>query len=785
MSKNNENIEDFNVEDYTKHAYLEYAMSVVKGRALPSVQDGLKPVHRRIFYSMHKMGISDVSIPKKCARVTGDVIGKYHPHGDVAVYDAMVVQAQKFRMMNPVIEGVGNFGSRDGDGAAAARYTECKFYPISRVLFDELDQDAVEFVSNYDGNEIEPKFMPARLPFLLLNVNEGIAVGMATNIPSHNTQEVIDAVIAYAKNPEISLEELMEYIKGPDFPTGSQLISTPSEITKVYRDGRGAFRLRAKYRIEDEGTKKWKIVFYEVPCTTSIAGVREEIDALMYPESKLKKDDKGKVKKMSTEQLRLKTLFMNSIASFEDESDKKNPVRLVIEPKNFKQNPEELATILLAKTSLESNFSANFVAVGLDGNPRQKGLLEIIKEWSIFRLATIERRCQYHLNKIKDRCHILDGRKIVLNHIDDVIQIIKVSKSPKEDLMKKYDLSEIQAQDVLDLRLRQLGNLEMESIEDEYKRLLEKKAELEAILESPTSLKNQMIKELIADGKKFGKDRVTEVVTEAKKIDLNKIQEKTAKVSEEEITVAISNKEWVKTLKGRKSLEDFVFKEGDSPSYSFTCMNTDSMAMFDVDGKVYNSSLNDFTKDGSPIGTLSQFQSKFEFAFPVNAQNSYLLTQDSGFIFIVKGSNLLTKMKAGKEMVTLNGDKAKLFIPTALPDKEDKANWKVAIITSDNKLVLFKLSNVSTIGKGAGVVTCALPNDTKIKAVKVITGDSVLIQPTNSKGKAEKVLKVEGDLFNKILRKRSSTAKGVSLSTKDAESTIDFAVDIEEVKTEE
>ncbi len=780
MTKVNDNIEDLNIKDYTERAYLEYSMSVVKGRALPSVQDGLKPVHRRIFYSMHKMGISDTSIPKKCARVTGDVIGKYHPHGDVAVYDAMVVQAQTFRMMNPVIEGIGNFGSRDGDGAAAARYTECKFYPISKVLFDELDQDAVRFIANYDGNEIEPEFMPARLPFILLNVNEGIAVGMATNIPSHNTQEVIDAVIAYVKNEDISLNEILEYIKGPDFPTGAQLISSKEEINKVYREGRGGFRLRAKYTVENPGTKKWKLVFHELPYTTSIAKVREEIDALMYPESKLKKDEKGKLKKLSTEQIRLKTLFLNSIASFEDESDKKTPVRLVIEPKNTKQSPEELATILLAKTGLESNFSANFVMVGLDGNPKQKGILDIIKEWTSFRLTTIERRCQYHLNKIRNRCHILDGRKIVLNYIDDVIQLIKTSKSPKDDLMAKYSLTEIQAQDVLELRLRQLGNLEMESLENEYSNLLEKKSELEAILESPESLKKQMIKELVADGKKYGKERVTEVVAEAKKIDLSKVQEKTAKVSEEEITVAISNKEWVKTLKGKKSLEDFSFKEGDGGAYSFTCLNTDAMAMFDADGKVYNSALNDFTKDGAPIATLAQFQNKLEFAFPVNEKNSYLMVQSSGFIFIVKGSNLLTKMKAGKEMVTMNGDKSKLFVPESIPNDVDTSNWKVAIITSDNKLVLFKLSEVSTISKGAGVVTCALPNDTRIKSVKIIKDDVVLVEATNSKGKKEKVIKVEGDLFNKILRKRSSSAKGIALPTKDPESSIDFATVVEE-----
>lgn len=762
---------EINIAEYAENSYLEYAMSVVKGRAIPSVEDGLKPVHRRIFYSMYKMGISDTSIPKKCARITGDVIGKYHPHGDVAVYEAMVNQAQLFRMRHAVIEGVGNFGSRDGDGAAAARYTECKFYPISKVLFEELDQNAVDFIPNYDGNETEPRFMPARLPFILLNVNEGIGVGMATNIPSHNLREVVSAVIGFLENDKIELPEILNIIKGPDFPTGAQLISSKEEINKVYKEGRGSFRLRAKYFIEDAGTKKWKLVFTELPFAISVKQILEEIDFLFNPEDKVKKDSKGKLGKISLEQSRLKQLFINLINNFSDESDKKNPLRLVIEPKSYKQDPEELASILLGTTSMESNFSANFVAIGRDGNPRQKTLMEIISEWTSFRLETIERRCRFHLDKIAERLHILDGRKIILHNIDDVIKIIKTSKDPKTDLMSKYLLSEIQAQDVLDLRLRQLGNLELESIEKECKEKLAKKLELEKIIATPSSLKKQTIKELKTDMEKYGSDRVTEI-NEAKKVDLLALQEKSAKVSEEEITVAVSSKGWIKALKGQKTLEEITFKEGDKSEYLFQCKNTDTLAMFDIEGKVYNYPLNELTKDGAPINTLAQFNAKVSFVCPVNKNHKYLLSQDSGYGFIVHGENLLTKMKAGKEMIKVDSQ-GHLFQPLYFSNEEDTSNYKVAIITTENKFVLFKLSELSEIGKGKGVTLCGLPNDFKIKQIKILKEDKVDLKIVGKKDKP--LMKLEGENLLKYEKNRSASSKGSFLPLKEKMSEVYFA----------
>lgn len=760
-----------NISEYAENSYLEYAMSVVKGRAIPSVEDGLKPVHRRIFYSMYKMNISDTSIPKKCARVTGDVIGKYHPHGDVAVYEALVNQAQTFRMLHPIVEGVGNFGSRDGDGAAAARYTECKFYPVSRVLFDELDQDAVDYIPNYDGNEKEPRFMPARLPLILLNTNEGIGVGMATNIPSHNLTEVGNAVIALLENKKIELSEILEHIKGPDFPTAAQIISSKDEIEKVYKEGRGSFRLRAKYFIENPSTKHWKLIFNELPFGVSVKQILEEIDSIFNPEDKLKKDAKGKDKKISPEQDRLKKLFLSSIDNFADESDKKNPLRLVIEPKSFKQNPEELASILLGTTSLESNFSANFVVIGRDGNPRQKNLMEIISEWTSFRIETVERRCRFQLNKVLDRLHILDGRKIVIHNIDAVIQIIKTSKDPKADLIAKYSLSEIQAQDVLDLRLRQLGNLELETIEREYKELLSKKSELEKILSSENNLKKQVIKEIKLDIEKYGKERLTEI-NEAQKVDLTSLQEKSAKVAEEDITVVVSQKGWIKSLRGHKDINEVSFKEGDKPDYCFYCLNTDTLAMFDIDGKVYNYPLNELGKDGAPINTLAQFGSKISLVCPVNKEHKYVLSQDKGFGFIVTGDNLLTKMKAGKEMISVV-DNSNLFQPLYFKNTEDIKNYKLGIITTENKFVMFNLIELSEIGKGKGVALCALPDNFKIKQIKLIKEDKIEFKVSGKKEKPSFIL--QGEDFNKFIKNRSASAKGGFLPLKDKMSEIYFS----------
>ena len=753
-----------NIAEYAKTSYLEYAMSVVKGRAIAFVQDGCKPVHRRIIYSMYKMGLSDTSSPIKCARVTGDVIGKYHPHGDMAVYEAMVLQTQPFRMRYPIIEGIGNFGSRDGDGSAAARYTECKFYPIARTLFDELNEEAVNMVPNYDGKETEPEFMPARVPLILLNPIEGIGVGMATNMPSHNITEVIKGVIAYLEKPEITVTEMLQHIKGPDFATGAQLISSQAEIEKVYTEGRGSFKLRSKYFIENEGSKNWKLVFNEIPFGVSIKKVLEQIFDLMNPEAKAKKDAKGKIK-LTPEQERLKQLYISLVSDYTDESDKEHPLRLVITPKTHKQSVDELVALLLGTTSLEDNFSANFVLLGLDGNPKQKGLITIIQEWSTFRLETIEKRCKYHIEKIKNRMHILEGRKMILNHLDAVIEIVKNSEDPKNDLINAYGLSEIQAQDVLELRLRQLGKLELASIEKEYKEIESKKIELEKIIFSEKTLKKQMIKELNQDLVKFADERRTEIL-EAEKVDLSKLQQKSIKIVEEDITIALSEKGWVKVFKGTKTIEDMNFKEGDKLGYYFNCKNSDTLAIFDMDGKIYNYNITDIAKDGVPVNTLVPLGTKVSIIFPVNKDFKYVLSHNQGGGFIITGENLMTRMKSGKEIFRDVSDK-QILQPLYFSNSEDITNVHFGVLTTENKFLTYKLSEISEYPKGKGITLCGLPEGQFIKENILIRNKEIVFE-VKSKNDNVSEINLQKD-FDSYVKGRSAKGHTLPIKLKEAE----------------
>jgi len=763
------NMQEKNISEYAEKAYLEYAMSVVVGRAIPSVEDGLKPVHRRILYSMFKEGMTHASVHKKSARVVGNVLGLYHPHGDQSVYQAMIRQAQSFSVRYPLIDGQGNFGSRDGDAAASMRYTEVKLTPITQLYLEEIKDQCVDFIPNYDGSEIEPKVLPARVPFVLLNGNPGIAVGMSTDIPCHNLKEVIQAVLAYLENDQINLTEILEYIKGPDFPTGAQIISSKDELIKMYTEGRGLIRVRSKYRIENEGTKNWKLVFYEIPYNTSVKDLMEEIDALMNPEDYVKKDNKNNLKKISAEQARLKTLFTSLISKYTDASDKNNPVRLVIEPKSYKQDPQELIQALLAYTNLETNILANFVVLGRDGRSVQKNLMEIIYEWTEFRLETIQRRIQYHLQKIAEKLHILSGRQTILNHIDDVIKIIKNSLKPKEDLINAFNLSEIQAQDILELKLRQISNLELNNIKKEINELIKKQNELQKIISSEENLKKQMKKELIEDMDKFGDERLTEI-KQADKIDLNFVHQKTVTASKEDVTLAISKKGWVKVTKNKKQKEEISFKEGDSVDYVFYCKNTDTLCIFDIDGKVYNYPLLNLSKDGAPINTLAQIGNKIALACPINKDHKYVLIQDTGFGFIVTGENLMTRQKAGKEMVTMV-ENSKLLQPLCFHNQEDISTIKIGIITTENKFLIYKLSNIPEINKGKGVIVCGLSKDQKIKEIKLIRLKEELKFIITNKGKESEFILKEEEIAN---FEKNRSAKGSFLPIKDKKSEIRF-----------
>src|SRR5574337_766115 len=459
---------------YAERAYLEYALSVVKGRALPDVCDGAKPVQRRILYAMQRMGLGfgagAAPKPVKSARVVGDVLGRFHPHGDQAAYDALVRMAQGFSQRYPLIDGHGNFGSLDGDGAAAMRYTEARLAKITHLLLDEIDEGTVDFVPNYDGSTQEPRQLPARLPFSLLNGASGIAVGLATEIPSHNLREVADACIALVKNAKLSDDELFALVPGPDYPGGGQLISPAADIQEAYRSGRGSLKVRARWKIEELARGQWQMVVTELPPGTSTQKVLEEIEEITNPKVRAGK------KALSAEQTQLKAAMLAVLDVVRDESSKDAPVRIVFEPKTSRIDQQELITTLLAHTSLETSAPVNLTLVGLDGRPDRKSLREMLTEWIAFRQTTITRRSQHRLAKVLDRIHILEGRQLVLLNIDEVIAIIRASDEPKAALIARFHLSDRQAEDILEIRLRQLARLEAIRIEKELKDLRDRKS---------------------------------------------------------------------------------------------------------------------------------------------------------------------------------------------------------------------------------------------------------------------------------------------------------------------
>jgi len=473
---------------YAERAYLEYALSVVKGRALPDVCDGAKPVQRRILYAMQRMGLGWNAAagggpkPVKSARVVGDVLGRFHPHGDQAAYDALVRMAQDFALRYPLIDGQGNFGSRDGDGAAAMRYTEARLTPIARLLLDEIDEGTVDFVPNYDGSTEEPRQLPARLPFVLLNGASGIAVGLATEIPSHNLREVAAAAVAMIRNEALGDDELFALVPGPDYPGGGQVISSEADIREAYRGGRGSLKVRARWKIEDLARGQWQLVVTELPPGVSSQRVLEEIEELTNPKVKAGK------KALSAEQTQLKASILQVLDAVRDESGKEAAVRLVFEPKSRTVAQDELITQLLAHTSLETSAPINLTMVGRDGRPTQKSLRQMLAEWIDFRQVTVARRSRHRLDKVLDRIHVLEGRHLVLLHIDEVIRIIRESDEPKPALIARFALSERQAEDILEIRLRQLARLEFIKIEQELKALREEQGRLEEILGSPAAL---------------------------------------------------------------------------------------------------------------------------------------------------------------------------------------------------------------------------------------------------------------------------------------------------------
>ena len=649
------------LSSYAQRAYLEYALSVVKGRALPDACDGQKPVQRRILYSMSRMGLgfggangASGAKPVKSARVVGDVLGKYHPHGDSAAYDAMVRMAQDFNQRYPLVDGQGNFGSRDGDSAAAMRYTEARLARITSLLLDELDEGTVDFIANYDGSFEEPRQLPARLPFTLLNGASGIAVGLATEIPSHNLREVADACIALIKTPKLLDAELYGLIAGPDYPGGGQIISSAADIAAAYGSGRGSLKVRARWKIEDLARGQWQLVVTELPIGVSTQKVLEEIEELTNPKIKAGK------KALGAEQLQLKQTLLAVLDVVRDESGKEAAVRLVFEPKTSRIEQSELITTLLAHTSLESSSPINLTMIGLDGRPAQKSLRQMLTEWIDFRQATIARRSQYRLTKVLDRIHILEGRALVLLNIDEVIAIIRQSDEPKAALIARFQLSDRQAEDILEIRLRQLARLEAIKIAQELKALREEQGKLEEILGNPATLKRLMIKEIEADAKQFGDARRTLIQAEKKAV-------LEVKVLDEPVTVVVSSKGWIRARTGHgHDAASFAFKEGDGLYGTFECRTVDTLLVFgsaaksstgNFSGRVYSvavSILPGARGDGQPVTTLIELESGTQplhyFAGPANA--CLLLSSSGGYGFLATVDAMTSRPKAGKAFIS-------------------------------------------------------------------------------------------------------------------------------------
>ncbi|WP_138858372.1 DNA topoisomerase IV subunit A [Inhella inkyongensis] len=723
--------------EYAQRAYLEYALSVVKGRALPVVTDGQKPVQRRIVYSMFRMGLAwagaNGAKPVKSARVVGDVLGRFHPHGDQAAYDALVRMAQDFAQRYPLVDGQGNFGSRDGDGAAAMRYTEARLTPLARLLMEELDEGTVDFTPNYDGSTEEPKELPARLPFVLLNGASGIAVGMATEVPSHNLAEVAAAAVALLRNPQLPDDELFAAIPGPDFPGGAQIISSPDDIRAAYATGRGSLKLRARWKVEELARGQWQLVITELPHGVSSQKVLEEIEEISNPKVKTGK------KAVTPEQLQLKNTLLAVLDGVRDESSKDAAVRLVFEPKSRTVSEADLTQVLLAHTSLETSSPINLTMVGLDGKPVQKNLRQILAEWLAFRQTTVQRRSQHRLQKAEDRIHILEGRQIVLLNIDEVIAIIRNADEPKPALIERFRLSDRQAEDILEIRLRQLARLEAIKIEQELKNLREEADKLRDILGNPGTLKRLLIKEIEADAKQFGDARRTLIQAEKRAV-------AELKVVDEPVTVVLSQKGWARALKGHEvDVNGLAFKAGDALYGAFKCRSVDTLIALGSSGRSYSvavAALPGGRGDGAPVTSLIDLEAGTQllhyFAGP--ASQSLVLAGSGGFGLVATIGDLTASKRVGKSFLALETGELPLKPALVSPEQPN-----LACLSDDGHLLTFPVTELKLQPKGGrGLTLMELAPKTKLLAVSCFAAGLQLTGIARGNKPKEELLRLSG-----------------------------------------
>lgn len=713
---------------YASLQYLQYAIATVKDRALPRVGDGQKPVQSRILYAMWDMNGRAGTPRKKSARVVGDVLGKFHPHGDQSVYDALVRLAQDFTLRYPLIDGEGNFGSRDGDEPAAMRYTEARLTKFSEVLLAELDQGTVDFVPNYDGSTEEPSVLPARLPVLLLNGASGIAVGMATEIPSHNLVEVGNAAIAMIRNPKLKTADIVQHIQGPDFPGGAQIITPRDELIAAYESGRGSVRVRARWTIERLARGQWQMVVTELPPGTSTRKVLEEIEGLTNPVPK-----PGK-KSLTPEQQREKGLMLSMLDKARDESDRTHPVRLVLEPKTSKVDETEFVNLLLAKTSLEGNASINLVMVGLDGRPTGKSLREMLLEWTEFRLATVTRRTQFRLDQVLDRIHVLEGQMIVLLNVDKVIKVIRNADEPRAELMAAFSLTERQAEDILEMRLRQLAKLEHIKVEQELDAKRKEQKDLEKILGSRKALENLVVKEIEADMKTFGDARRTVIQVSEKAV-------MAAPVIDEPITVIFSRNGWIRGRQGWEvDASALSFKEGDGLQTLIQCRTVDPVVFLDSKGRAYSveaTALPSGRGDGVPASSLVEVQdgAKILYCLAGKAETQVLVASTGGYAFHTKLADMVSNRRAGREFMSLEETET----PVPPVTFTETPGSYVASVSEHGKLLLVQLSELKYQPKGRGLILMGLDKDEKLVAVLVSDLPTLTVVGVGRGGKEKEV----------------------------------------------
>ena len=738
---------------YAERAYLEYAISVVKGRALPDVCDGQKPVQRRILFAMRQMGLSSTSKHVKSARVVGDVLGKYHPHGDSSAYEAMVRLAQSFSLRYPLVDGQGNFGTRDGDNAAAMRYTETRLTPLAELLLSEIDMGTVDFVPNYDGAFQEPSMLPARLPMVLLNGASGIAVGMATEIPSHNLKEVAEAAVKLVRDPEIKDKALLDCIKGPDFPSGGQIISSKQDLRDSYMSGRGSIKMRARWSVEELARGQWQVVVYELPHGVSTKKVLEEIDELTNPKVKATK------KSLSADQVSNKQTLLSVLDAVTDESDKSQAVRLVFQPKSSRLSEDELMNVLLAHTSLESSTPLNMTMIGLDGRPQQKPLAKILREWVEFRLSTVRRRTGHRLDQVNDRLHILAGRMVVFLNLDEVIKIIRESDEPKPALITRFDLSDRQAEDILEIRLRQLARMEGIRIEKEIKNLEKERKELSRLLAKDSALREQVAAEIDADSATFGDDRRTLIKEEQRAVLVTT-------VANDPITLVISKKYWARSRQGHDlDLSNLAFKDGDGLLAQIQCRTTDNLIVICDNGRVCSIAMTQIPSgkgDGVPLSTLIDIASgaKVAHVFSYKTEQALLIATTAGYGFTCTVADMLSRNKAGKQFISV--DKETILAPVPYTPNPHAI---IASVTATGRLLVFLLADMKHLsGGGKGVIIMGLAEGDTLAATQVIYKPELKV--VGLVGSKEQQIKLTGAGLQEYFGARARGGKTLPLKMK-------------------